>query len=252
MHWCACVCVRMWAVRSSVHARTNGFARVRARHRRLQACVVVRRAAVRRPGSGHIQQPRLGHIRRTHPTLRRCTQGSHATAKGQRNRTRRQRVAPNPAAHTRSQIYCVATKGAGAVRSALACLRGIVQLAKIWLHVGGTSFERLRQLTVALNFRCTIEIQSNWRAQARVRGHAGPTCVTGTGALFCFSSSTCTRGVEINSDSCATFGLAVSPWTGVHHPASTRMQNSAILSHCNRRTERNPIHFAIPGKHTRA
>ena len=91
MHWCACVCVRMWAVRSSVHARTNGFARVRARHRRLQACVVVRRAAVRRPGSGHIQQPRLGHIRRTHPTLRRCTQGSHATAKGQRNRTRRQR-----------------------------------------------------------------------------------------------------------------------------------------------------------------
>ena len=130
---CMCLCV---------HVPCTGDYRLVS-----SSTVLAQRAAVRRPGSGHIQQPRLGHIRRTHPTLSRYTQGSHALPRGQRNRTRRQRGShPIPQPTRGAHNTALRREWFGAVRSAWACLRRIVQPAQIRLRVGAPSFERLRQL----------------------------------------------------------------------------------------------------------
>jgi hypothetical protein len=91
-----CIAVRACACTCGLFARANMCLCVHVPctgdYRLVSSsAVLAQRAAVRRPGSGHIQQPRLGHIRRTHPTLSRYTQGAHALPRGQRNRMRRQR-----------------------------------------------------------------------------------------------------------------------------------------------------------------
>jgi hypothetical protein len=171
MHCCARVCVQVWAVRSRVHV----FVRARAMHWRLQACVVVRRSGATSGGRGRgIFSSRAWgtFVARTLllvaiPRVRMHCQGpaqSHAPT----------RVAPNPAAHTRSQktlrcdgmgwrcAFCVGMpawhRSAG---EDLAARRSPVLRAP----PSANSCTKL--------FQCTVEIRSNWALKLEPVGTLG-------------------------------------------------------------------------------
>ena len=126
--------------------------------------------------------------------------------------------------HTEPILLRATTGGAAGESAAMACLPRIVELARVRLGVGSgveaPSFERRRMLPNRAPL-CCVHTSTRGHTPAGTSAPsasrcAGPTFVTGTGAVFCFRSST---GVS---------GIARSPRTTGVHPASTRMQTSAI------------------------
>ncbi len=123
--------------------------------------------------------------------------------------------------HTAPTLLCTTTAGAAGECPTLACLPRIVELARIRLRVGveAPSFERCRLLTNQAPLCC---VHTPTRGHTRPVGTSAPsagrgaglTFVTGTGAIFCFSSST------------GAPGIVSSPKITPVHPASTRMPSA--------------------------